>query len=116
MRNPETCIFVYRCDYGTGYPAARSSFYSRSVRIAQSALLFIIIASAVPAFLSPAAALDWVTETIDSNGDTGWYTSLALDTAGNPRISYMDWTKHHLKYAAKTNGVWMNETVEISAH
>ena len=112
MRNPGTCIFVYHCNYGTGYPAAHSSLCCRSIRIVKNVLLLIIIVSSLPAFLSPAAALDWITETVDSNGDTGWYTSLALDSAGNPRISYLDWTKHHLKYAAKSDGVWMTETVD----
>ncbi len=64
--------------------------------------------------LSPVTAMDWTTETVDSTGDTGWYTSLILDTTGSPRISYLDWTNRHLKYAIKTDGVWTNETVDAT--
>ncbi len=64
--------------------------------------------------LSPVTAMDWTTETVDSTGDTGWYTSLILDTSGSPRISYLDWTNRHLKYAKKSDGVWTNETVDAT--
>ena len=62
--------------------------------------------------MPPAAAFDWITETVDSKGEVGHYTSLALDSSGNPRICYLDFTSYHLKYAAKTGGVWINETVD----
>jgi PGF-pre-PGF domain-containing protein len=60
----------------------------------------------------PATALDWTTETVDSSGDTGWYTSADLDNSKRPRISYLDWTNRHLKYAMKDDGIWTNETVD----
>jgi PGF-pre-PGF domain-containing protein len=64
--------------------------------------------------VSPVTALDWTTETVDSAGDVGRYTSLALDDTGNPRISYFDGTNSHLKYAQKTGDLWTNETVDTT--
>jgi PGF-pre-PGF domain-containing protein len=63
---------------------------------------------------SPAAALDWTTETVDSTADVGYYSSLALDDTGNAHISYMDFTNYHLKYAAKINGTWIIETTDTT--
>lgn len=64
--------------------------------------------------MSPADALDWKTETVDSAGDVGHYSSIALDSSGNPRISYLDFTNYRLKYAAKTDGVWISGSVDMT--
>jgi PGF-pre-PGF domain-containing protein len=61
---------------------------------------------------SPAAAFDWTMDTVDSAGDVGYYTSLALDDSGHARISYMDFTNYQLKYATGINGTWIIETLD----
>ena len=44
-------------------------------------------------------ASGWYTQTVDSEGYVGLYTSLALDADGFPHISYYDSSNNDLKYA-----------------
>ncbi len=44
----------------------------------------------VPLTMGTVSALSWNNETVDTAYDVGHFSSLALDTAGNPRIGY--WT------------------------
>ena len=53
---------------------------------------------------------NWQAETVDS-GNVGWSTSLALDAADHPHISYYRYTTS-LKYAYHDGATWHIETVE----
>jgi PGF-pre-PGF domain-containing protein len=104
----------YSSDFISGrlhssYPISR-----RIPKILTSSLTLIICSIFFLVVIAPVTALDWTTETVDSAGDVGWYTSLVIDDSGNPRISYLDWDHMKLKYAAKNGGSWTNETVDTT--
>ena len=54
----------------------------------------------------------WVREVVDSEGDVGSYTSLALNSSDIPRISYFDNTNRSLKFAWLSGTTWLSETVD----
>jgi len=56
----------------------------------------------------------WNIETVDSAGDVGEYTSIAIDNNGYSHISYYDSTNRHLKYARWTGTAWSIKTVDSS--
>ncbi len=60
----------------------------------------------------PVLADDWVIETVDGIGGPGVGTSLALDEAGCPHISYGHEAEHSLKYAFRETAGWHIETAD----
>ncbi|MCL7454513.1 MAG: PKD domain-containing protein [Anaerolineae bacterium] len=57
---------------------------------------------------------NWLTETVDSAGYVGDYSSLVLDSDGNPHIAYNDETNQAIKYAHKSGDTWQIEVVDAT--
>ncbi len=55
---------------------------------------------------------DGTVSCVDSTGDVGRFCSIALDSSGNPHISYNDWDTWDLKYAYFNGSTWQIETID----
>ncbi|GAF86726.1 unnamed protein product, partial [marine sediment metagenome] len=85
------------------------------IKIVAVAIIAVTLPIAVPpdAFeLESALASEWNIYVVDSEGDVGLYTSVAVDAEGNPHMSYLNLTTCDLKYATWTGSEWFTETVD----
>jgi hypothetical protein len=58
------------------------------------------------------ASATWTIETVDGNKGDFRFTSLALDDAGNPHISYQNCNDEGLRYATENGTGWTIEEVD----
>lgn len=55
----------------------------------------------------------WNIQLVDSEGITGWYPSLAVDSVGNAHISYFNNTNADLMYARWNGSAWEIQSVDM---
>lgn len=61
------------------------------------------------------AYMTWTQTIIDSEGDTGHQTSIAIDSNQKIHISYIDYANQKLKYATNSSGTWDTYTIDDGA-
>ncbi len=66
-------------------------------------------------FVLPVSALEFVTETVDEGSIQGYFTSLVIDSEGNPHISFIGNDHKSLKYAHFNSQDWIVQTVDMAA-
>ncbi len=113
---------------------ARKDFHSclnwKSTSLRIHRTMFITIFLVLVLLVSPAAFLlfdspiwrvsashiRWSLEVLDGEGSdrTGWHTSIAVDSNGNPHISYLYHTGIDLMYTTKSSGKWKTEALDTA--
>jgi len=64
---------------------------------------------------TPTAGVSWIISTIDSTGDVGKHTSIAVDANEKVHISYFDFTNGKLKYTTNATGSWVTSIVDSAS-
>jgi hypothetical protein len=54
----------------------------------------------------------WVSANLDSTGDIGQFTSIAVDSNNKIHIIYYDSTNEDLKYGTNESGIWTYTTID----
>ena len=80
-----------------------------AIRLYVIVIVIILLTALITLSADFAEAGEWQLTVVDSTGWIGSYTSLALDSSGNPRISYHG--DNDLKYAWY-DGTWHTETID----
>ena len=75
-------------------------------------MLITLLFAVILAGTVSAANETWHNESLSKIGVSGGYTSLVMDSSGNPHISYYDNVTGSLKYTYKSGNKWINETVD----
>jgi hypothetical protein len=87
-----------------------------SIKLGSFLILFTVLLF-VALIAETVAAPTWSVQTVDSAGNVGDFTSLALDYLGNPHISYHDGDPNFdLKYAKWTGRAWSVQTVDSAGN
>jgi len=56
-------------------------------------------------------SVTWSISTVDSVGDVGDYSSIAVNSSNNAHITYLDVSNENLKYAYYNGNSWINSTI-----